>query len=311
MIPAVSACGATAFPTYLWVAGGANGAMYVSTSTTASSWTSITSGFGTSQIQDIASNGTSLFVAVSDTGKLGTSPDGVSWTQQTSSFGTTAIYSVAYGNGVWVAGGGSNKIATSPDGVTWTQRTTGAATGVWSVGYGNGTWAILDQATGAIRTATDPTSTWTLRTSTLTGGQNVYYASTQAIWVAGAEILGTTGALASSPTGATWTARNSPTAAKSFQSFAANSSIIVMGMGSSGSADIATSTDGLTWTDRTPAVTTKGISAIAVDGTGLFATCSFDSGGNVQTSSNGTTWTDRGDIAVGVVMAAICHSSGG
>jgi hypothetical protein len=39
-------------------------------------------------------------------------PDGVFWTTQTSNFGTTNIFSVAYGNSLWVAGGNTGQIRT-------------------------------------------------------------------------------------------------------------------------------------------------------------------------------------------------------
>jgi hypothetical protein len=37
----------------------------------------------------------------------------VTWNTQTSNFGASLIYSVAYGNGVWVAGGQAGTLRTS------------------------------------------------------------------------------------------------------------------------------------------------------------------------------------------------------
>ena len=72
--------------------------------------------------------GNGLWVAVGDSGKLATSSNGTSWTQQTSSFGSTVIRSVAYGNGLWVAAGSDGKLATSSNGTSWTQRTSSFGT---------------------------------------------------------------------------------------------------------------------------------------------------------------------------------------
>lgn len=316
LLGAVAAAGTSvAFP-YQWVAVGLGGGLYTSTSTTASSWTSRTSSFGSSDISGVASNGTNLYVAVGGSGKLATSSDGQTWTQQTSSFGTTSINSVAYGNGVWVAVGQSNKIATSTDGVTWTQRTTGGAgTEAWvSVQYGNGVWVIFDNNGGAMRTATDPTGTWISRTSTITTGKVVHYARERAVWVAGADAAVTTGAFASSTDGLTWTARNAPTTTKiAWAAATNNASVVVMvttDFGPPSSSTWQSSTDGSTWTSRTPASSAVYVVASAVDNANLMAFVDYNANAKVQTSSDGSTWTDRGNIATGFNCSGLCHSSG-
>jgi hypothetical protein len=310
MIPAVSAAVSQQTPlAYQWVTAGGSGALYTSTSSTASTWTSRTSSFGTTNINKVAANGF-LFVAVGDSGKLGTSYDGITWTQQTSSFLTSGIYSVAYGNGYWVAGGAS-KIATSTDGINWTQQTNPAAGNWQAVAYGNGLWVLL-QANGTMYTATDPTGTWTVRTSTLANGAyDVHYAKAQSIWVAGADQAATTGALASSTDGLTWTARTSANTTKSFAWFASNSSVIICATSNATpTCDVQSSTNGTTWTDRTPASGVQYVYGAASDDAGLIAICAANTGGVIQTTSDGTTWTDRGAPAAGVSMTAICHSSG-
>lgn len=309
MIPAVSAttgAGAAGL-TYQWVAAGSNGELYTTTSTTVAtgSWTSRTSSFGTTTIRAVASNGTSLYVAVGDSGKLATSADGVTWTQQTSSFGTTNIWSVAYGNGYWVAGGASGTVAYSTDGTTWTQKTTGISGTVVSTAWGNGLW-IVGNSAGAMYTATDPTGTWTSRTSTLGSVWGLLYFKAQSIWVAGHD-TGTTNALASSTDGTTWTARNSAITlnAPDVLTFrmAANTSVCAI-LGATGTLvqDIETSTNGTTWTDRTPAVSSGTPSFGASDNNGLLV---FS---GIQTSSDGTTWTSQ--TAPSSNLVALCHSSG-
>lgn len=294
---------------YLWVAVGDSGKLYTSDLTDASSWTSRTSSFSTTLISGVASDGVSQYVAVGLSGKLATSPDGTTWTQRTSSFSTSSIQAVAYGNGVWVAAGNDNKLATSTDGITWTQRTTGGTTEVWtSVAFANGLWVIL-ATNGAMRTATDPTSTWTSRTSTLTSGNQVYYDPTVAIWVAGRE-QGTTGALASSTDGTTWTARNAAVTPYG-GAFASNTSVIVFGYpADSGgiTSGVSSSTNGTTWTTRTLANTSFILRCAASDNQNLIIVMGTD-GFKVQSSTDAITWTDRGAIS-GFSARFVCHSSG-
>jgi hypothetical protein len=311
MIPAVSACGGSAgLLPYQWVVVGNSGGLYTSTSTTLASWTTQTSSFGTTRIRTVASNRTSLYVAAGNSGTLATSPDGTTWTQRTSSFSTTQINFVAYGNGVWVAVGDAGKLATSTDAITWTQRTSGTANNIRSVAYGNGLWAYGADS-GVLATATDPTSTWTSRTSTMTGGVAVYYAPTINIWVAGQD-TGSTGAFASSTDGTTWTARNSAISVlDGGANFSSTASIIAYGTTTVNSppvCDVQSSTDGITWTNRTPATGADKISGIAVDDTGTFAVCS-DNSGAFQYSTNGTTWTAASG-SVATANYGICHSSG-
>jgi len=315
MIPAVSATTAagSAGLTYQWIAAGQGGSLYTSTSTTAASWTSQTSSFGTTNIYGIASNGISQFVAVGETGKLATSPDGIVWTQRTSSFGTDNILEIAYGNGYWVAVGDNAKVAYSTDGVTWTQKTTGITGSVYSVHWGNSLW-VIGNSTGSFYTATDPTGTWTSRTSTLSNlsANGIHYFKGQSIWVAGMEGAATTGVLASSTDGTTWTARNSTwiNALPVLMGIASNATTVVISGNTNvltPTYDFQTSTNGTTFTDRTPANTTKNNTFGASDDADRFC---FIGGANVQTSPNGTTWTLQSDIAVGFQATAICHSSG-
>jgi len=310
----------------MWIVVGNSGNLWTSTSTTASSWTSRTSSFGSSNINDIASNGKDLFVAVGEDGKLATSSDGINWTQRTSSFGTTSIINVAYGaDGYWVAVGEAGKLATSQNGIDWTQRTSGTLNDLRCVAYGNGLWLVGEGGNDFLRRATNPTSTWTTTSCTLSVGpfhQSIYYWKDKSIWVLGSD-GGTTGALASSTDGVTWTARTSSFTASSFGCiFISNSNVLCMANATSiypPAMDVQSSTNGTTYTNRTPADSSVAIQQGAVDGNGfmVLAGSDFNSTSNsvgisIQTSSDGTTWTSRTSPSTTALVSAfgICHSAG-
>ena len=293
---------------YKWVMTDLNGDVYTSTSTSFAngSFTTHTTPFsGVKVPNDIASNGKNLYVVVGDTGGLMTSPDGATWTSRTSSFGSTNINAVAYGNdGYWVAVGLSGLVAYSTDGISWTQISTGISGSVTSVAWGNNLW-IIGNGTGAMRTATTPTGTWTSRTSTLGNISDIHYYKAQSIWVAGND-SGMTGALASSTDGTTWTARSSSfniNAAGSSR-FASSGSILVhQAYDGSLSAAISTSANGTTYTNRTSASTGLILwSNITSDDAGFFVA------NGPQVSSNGTSWSNRN--GPGGTLNNICHSSG-
>ena len=151
---------------------------------TASSWAQQTSPFGSSNVNDVAHNGT-LFVAVGNDGKLATATNPTSWTLRTSSFGITGIQSVSFVNEGFLAGGASGKIAYSSNGLSWVQRTSPFGTSA-VVGFAYSSGAGLYVAVGAdgkLATSTD-TSSWTLRTSSF-GTSFIYdVTATNSLYVA-------------------------------------------------------------------------------------------------------------------------------
>ena len=159
----------------------------------------------------IAYNGSNLYVAVGDTGKLYTSADRVTWTSRTSGFGSNNIRSVVFGNSIWVAVGANGTITTSTDGVTWTARTSNMSTNsIAMVVYDNSLFVAVGNGggtlnTGGITYSTDGI-TWTRKSQSITVGtayNSVIWNGTN--WVVGATFSTNNYLYASTPSG-TWTA---------------------------------------------------------------------------------------------------------
>lgn len=117
---------------------GLNG--YVISSVDGINWTEpIVVGDGTIKWFDITyANG--KYVIVGDTdkyarGEVSTSPDGINWTKPVKA-GDNGLFSIAYGNGMFVASGDRNTVV-STDGVTWTKIANSLGY-VECIAYGNG-----------------------------------------------------------------------------------------------------------------------------------------------------------------------------
>lgn len=153
----------------LFVISRAATAQNILTSPNGIDWTIRTTAVAQNQ-NDVAYNGTNLFVSVGTGGTIQTSPNGTTWTAQTS--GTTQqLNGVFFANGLWVAVGANGTIVTSPNGTTWTVQSSGITQVLNEVSYFNS----LFIAVGGVGTVlTSPNGvTWTLRTvpftSTVTG----------------------------------------------------------------------------------------------------------------------------------------------
>lgn len=128
----------------LFLYGTSNGGL--GTSTDGTTWTARTSG-STNDIFAVGYFNNQYFAIGYDT--VRTSPTGTTWTTRTHPFGAATIYSIAYGNNVYVITADSGKIATSTDGITWTLRTSGTGVSLRSVTFGNGIFvAVGDRTVG-------------------------------------------------------------------------------------------------------------------------------------------------------------------
>jgi len=208
--------------------------------------------------------------------------DGTTWTTQTSGFGTTGIFSVTYGDGLYVAVGSSGTLTTSTDGTTWTTRTSGfGTTNINGVTYGDGLYVAVGRD-GKLTTSTDGI-TWTTRTSGfgttringVTHGDGLYVA------------VGSSGTLTTSPDGTTWTTRTSGFGTNGINAVTYGDGLYVA-VGNDG--NLTTSTDGTTWTTRTSGFGSTLISGVTY-GDGLYVAVGND--GTLTTSPDGTTWTTR------------------
>ena len=244
-------------------------------------WTTRTSGFGTTIIWDVT-YGDGLYVAVGESGTLTTSTDGITWTTRTSGFGTTIIYGVTYGDGLYVAVGDSGKLTTSTDGTTWTTRTSGfGTTRIYGVTYGDGLYVAVGSS-GTLTTSPDGT-TWTTRTSGfgttiirgVTYGDGLYVA------------VGDSGKLTTSTDGITWTTRTSGFGTTIIWDVTYGDGLYVA-VGASGT--LTTSTDGTTWTSRTSGFGSSTVYGVTY-GDGLYVAVGLS--GTLTTSTDGITWTTR------------------
>jgi hypothetical protein len=154
-----------------WVIVGNSGALSSSTDSGAT-WTSRTSGFGSTLIRKVA-YGNGIFVAVGSSGLITTSTDTITWTARTSGFGTNSINGIDYVNGYFIATGNDNAnskagVSTSTDAITWTARTTptGSTNSARSTAYGNGYYVIAGDANTTSAMYSTDLATWTEITAT-------------------------------------------------------------------------------------------------------------------------------------------------
>lgn len=251
-------------------------------------------GYGAGTTVTACAYGADLFVAVTDTGGLVTSPDGVTWTARTSGFGSSVIYDVIFANGMFVTCGQGGKVATSMDGVTWTlQSTVLSGATLRKLAFGKGYWLVIG-TTGQVASSPDAV-TWTTGDTGFAGQNSFSLTFGNGRFVIG----GAEGRYASSIDGLTWTdsAVQRPQI-PGFETVAVYTLAYGGGLFVAGGQNgaLATSPDGVYWTDRSgvfdspvESVTVAYYGTIA-SGTGNIFIIAGTSG-SVATSEDGITWT--------------------
>jgi hypothetical protein len=204
-------------------------------------------------VLDAISNGSNTIVAAygDATNVLVSTDGGASWNAVAHN-AAGAVYSVAYGAGVFVAMGNSTTAfqpSTSPDGATWTVRTgstvTTATANTPRVIFAGSQFVAVcggTSATGQVSTSPDGI-TWTARNGSQAITAPVRIAHNGTIYL----VLGGTTAAMSSTNGTSWTNRTSPLALVG--DMAANSTLFVI-TGPSNPTSYHTSTDAITFTTR-------------------------------------------------------------
>lgn len=194
--------------------------------------------------------------------------------------GTTAQFNTALTDGDFATLAGSetltNKTLSSP-----------VVTGTITAGGGVGTSGQFLQSTGSGVQWASGSITWTQRLLGTGGINTIAYNGTN-LYVA----AGTSGYLATSPDGITWTSRTSGFGANTINKVIFANSIWVA-VGANGT--ITTSTDAITWTARTSNMSTNPIFDITYANSLFVAVGEGAAGGTggITTSSNGTTWTKQ------------------
>jgi len=266
------------------------------------SWTSRTSGFGTTTIVTLTYG--TVFVAAGGSGVLTSSTDGTTWTTRTSGFGSSTINALTFGNSLYISGGAAGVLATSTDGTTWTTRTSGFGStrvirGLTSspslyVAVGGGT----SVGSGSYLATSTDGITWTSRTSGF--GTSVIYGAAfgNSVYVAGGE----GGTITTSTDGTTWTTRTSNISTLLRDVGYADG--VYLAFGDSGA--LRTSTDAVTWTTRTTGMTGT-IYGFAY-GDGIYLLASGDD--ELRSSTDAVTWTSRTSGFSGSLIADATFGQG-
>lgn len=262
--------------------------------------------------EERASNTTDYPVSIRSSPNLySTVNNNQTWTGRNAQFGTSFgtnndIYSIAYGNNVWVAVGEDGKIRSSTDTVTWTTRTSNiTAVGlsvIRAVAFGNNLWVAAGDG-GAIRTSTDAI-TWTTQTSNITtvGASSINsVAFGNNLFVAGAN----GGNMRTSTDGVTW---NTTTSNFGVSNISVVSYLNNLWLAGGNGSVLRTSTDAVTWT-------TQSISGLSnfegiAYGQNIWMAAGWDgTGGVIRASTDAVTWTTRPYPAQATILYSIGYGN--
>ena len=256
----------------MYVAAGANGAMY--TSSDATSWTPINYAVSKS-LYGVVYNG--AYMAVGESGTMLYSTDAVTWAPETT--GTTNnLYAIASNNlNLIVAVGAGGTIIYSGDGKTWYKAINSATTSdLQHVVYGtNGTWVAVGNG-GTIVKSIDGTNWQTVTSGTAADLKGVSFGYSDATLLTTTFVaVGAAGTVLASTDGTTWTGQALPT---SNTLNAVSYGLQFAAIGDKGV--IYTSTNGATWVAQASNTlsnlygivhSTTGFSVVGAAGTNLVA----------------------------------------
>lgn len=192
---AANSLSAGAYGNSSFIIGGQNGVMV--TSTDGITWTLLARSYtGTYFVNNV-------YIVCGSSGLL-TSTDGMTWAPR--SVAGATVYAVAYGAGLYVAVSTSGAIYTSPDLTTWTSRTSGVANNITDVTFGNGRFiansgTAIISSTDGITWSTVHTATETIFCVAFGGGTfiaaggngsstSVYYSTNGTTWTKSASSPG-------------------------------------------------------------------------------------------------------------------------
>lgn len=261
-----------------YVAAGMGGAMY--SSTDGATWNAIN--FATASNLNGASYFGS-YKLVGDGGVVITSPDTVTWTTQTSGTTQNLYAIASNNSSLNVAVGANGSIITSPDGVTWTLRASPTTQDLYAVTYSPynqgtntlGAWVAVGN-NGTMVQSVDGGVTW----ATVNVGTGVtanlrgiaYGTSTSAASVVTQAFVavGASGTVLSSPDGLNWTVQaalggnNLNTVMAALTIGPLTGTVVTQYVAAGAGGAIFTSTDGLNWnTTNSTTLTTNALYAVA------------------------------------------------
>jgi len=251
-------------------------------------WIQRTSSFGVTPINDVAYNGSNLWVAVADKGKIATSLNGINWIQQTNPFGTNAVYGIAHDqSGLWVAVGNNGKLATSLNGEDWIERTSSFGTyGIVGIAHnGSNLWVAVGYQ-GKLATSSDGIN-WYQQTSSFGTGAIYHVAYNNSnLWVA----VGSGGQLAISSDGENWEqVADSSFGTDAIYGIAYNNLNLWVAVGANGK--LATSLNGEDWIQQISSFGTSTVYCVVHNGSNLWAIGGAN--GKIATSPTGIKWTQQ------------------
>ena len=235
----------------------------------------------------------------------------------TTPFGTDLIYSVAYGNSVFVAVSSSGKISRSTDGgATWSTAIANSfgGTTIRGVCFGNGVFVAVGSG-GKIARSTDNGASWSGLISNSFGGSNIVTVSFgDNVFIA----AGVSGKLArSTDNGVTWSflITTAFSGTETFNTIAFGNGVFVAGGGALGVAGriIKSNDDGVTWSAYISNPYGALVPYSIVYGLGVFI--SVGGGGSCVISRSldgGVTWSTAiaNPFSSATTLYAVCFVSG-